>query len=117
MREFGNTRRTGDKRYSNASQFCAKQIWKKFGGIVDEIIEKTIELSEKYALPDKKGNFYNRIACPEILSYVMLKMCVEAGVKIMFHAELVGIKRKDKKSNAHMYLPKADFFRLMPINL
>ena len=85
---------------------------KKFGGIVDEIIEKTIELSEKYALPDKKGNFYNRIACPEILSYVMLKMCVEAGVKIMFHTELVGIKRKDKKIECAYVFTKSGLFQI-----
>lgn len=61
-----------------------------FGGIVEEISNKTIEYSKKYCKDNlgEKGKTYD-IAAPHILKYVLLKTCVEAGVDVRFHTELV----------------------------
>ena len=67
-----------------------------FGGLVEEISEKTIENSKKYCKEPLNHNAKTiDIAAPHILKYVLLKMCVDAGVDIMFHTELISAKTEN----------------------
>ena len=62
---------------------------KPFGGLIDEICGEVKRLSGEYCVPDK-SEVGDRIAAPHILKYVLLKLCREAGVTVLFHARLIG---------------------------
>ncbi|MBO4343302.1 MAG: FAD-dependent oxidoreductase [Clostridia bacterium] len=79
-----------------------------FGGILEEICDKTIFYSRKYCKDnlDKEGKTID-IAAPHILKYVLLKTCVEAGVEIMFHSELVSAKTNENVIKSVMVQTKS----------
>ncbi len=70
-----------------------------FGGLVSEIVESTRELTKKYGGPDY---FLLKVA-PEMLRFVLLDMLKKAGVKILFHASIVGAE-KSENSISHIFL-------------
>ncbi len=61
---------------------------KRFGGLVDEICDRTIELSKKYCSCGAKGEV-SEIASPHILKYVLIDMLDKAGVEVKFHSTLI----------------------------
>ena len=62
---------------------------KAFGGLIDEICAEVRRLSGEYCVPDSSETG-DRIAAPHILKYVLLKLCREAGVTVLFHTQLIG---------------------------
>ena len=62
---------------------------KPFGGLIDEICAEVRRLSGEYCVPDSSETG-DRIAAPHILKYVLLKLCREAGVTVLFHTRLIG---------------------------
>ncbi|MEE0946358.1 MAG: FAD-dependent oxidoreductase [Acutalibacteraceae bacterium] len=70
-----------------------------FGGICEEIVEETRNMTLKYG-----GDSYFLLkVAPELLRLVLLSKLNDAGVEILFHASLIGAHREDRKID-HIYL-------------
>ena len=67
---------------------------KSFGGILEEISEKTAALTRDYCSCGTEGEVWE-VASPHILKYVLLDLLTEAGVDIRFHTNLIGAHGKD----------------------
>lgn len=61
---------------------------KSFGGIVEEISNKTIELTQTYYSCNSNGKV-SYIASPHILKYVLVDMVNDAGASVYFHTNLI----------------------------
>ena len=61
---------------------------KSFGGILEEISGKTMDLTRAYCSCGTQGEVWE-IASPHILKYVLLDLLTEAGVDIRFHTNLI----------------------------
>ena len=60
-----------------------------FGGLLEEIAEKTVALTKTYCSCDSEGEVLE-IASPHILKYVLLELLTQANVDIRFHTTLIG---------------------------
>ena len=76
------------------SSVCSRS-GKAFDGLVKEICEKVRGYSKSYCAPE--GHSGNTLAAPHILKYVLLRLCVESGVRILFHTSLIGADTKNDK--------------------
>lgn len=70
---------------------CESKSKIAFGGLIQEIVGLTEQLSVKYCKgKDDVIGVVDR-ASPHILKYVLLKLCIDAGVFVMFHTRVVGV--------------------------
>jgi len=76
-----------------------KRNGESFGGLAEEIVESTRNLNKAYGGP----NYYALKVAPEMLRFVLLQKLKEAGVKILFHANLIGVE-KSQDEISHIYL-------------
>lgn len=60
---------------------------KPFGGIAQEILDEMNDAQLKYGVP----NGTMKREAPHLLKWVLLKMVVDAGVNVLFHADLVDV--------------------------
>lgn len=64
---------------------------KTFGGIGQEILDEMEAAQKLYGVPDscitREG--------PHLLKWVLLKMAVDSGVRVLFHADLIDVVRED----------------------
>ena len=69
---------------------------KPFGGLCQEIIDKVSDYTKKYATP-RDGNLpaYGYTAAPHITKFVLLQMCLDAGVDVLFHTTLSEVDYSD----------------------
>lgn len=70
---------------------------KPFGGLLEEIVQKTEELSCKYC---KTGYIEEGTAdrcAPHILKYVLLKLATDAKVEVFFHTRVIGVEKYENK--------------------
>lgn len=81
-----------------------------FGGLLDEISQKTIELSKKYC--SRETGKISDIASPHILKYVLLTLLDEAGVKIMFHTSLVSCETENNAIKSALLFTKSGFVKV-----
>ena len=63
---------------------------KSFGGIMEEISNKTIELTKTYCSCGAEGEVSD-IASPHILKYVLVDMVNDAGADVYFHTSLISV--------------------------
>lgn len=68
---------------------------KSFGGILEEISDKTIELTKAYCSCGASGEVFH-IASPHILKYVLVDMVSSSGADIFFHTSLLSTNADDK---------------------
>ena len=74
-----------------------------FGGLINEISAEVIRLSSEYCIPKSNDTDSaltaagSRIAAPHILKYVLMKLCRDSGVKILFHTSLIGADTGDNR--------------------
>ena len=61
---------------------------KSFGGIMEEISEKTIKLTKEYCSCGVDGKI-SHIASPHILKYVLVDIVEESGADIYFHTTIL----------------------------
>ena len=61
---------------------------KPFGGIAQEILDEMADAQLKYGVA--KNNTMKREG-PHLLKWVLLKMAVDAGVRVLFHADLIDV--------------------------
>lgn len=73
-----------------------------FGGLIDEISKEVIKLASEYCIPKPKAQAAllpkagAAISAPHILKYVLLKLCRESGVRILFHTSLIAADTADR---------------------
>lgn len=79
-----------------------------FGGMLEEISDKITELSQKYCSRGNDGNLWD-IASPHLLKYVLLQICIEAGVEITFHSTAVACNTDDGHINSVLLSTKSGF--------
>ncbi len=68
---------------------------KSFGGILEEISDKTIELTKAYCSCGAEGKVID-IASPHILKYVLIDMVSGSGADIFFHTSLISTNTDGK---------------------
>lgn len=61
---------------------------KSFGGIAQEILNNMDKAQQDYGVPDSPIKREG----PHLLKWVMLKMAVESGVEVLFHAGLIDVE-------------------------
>ena len=66
---------------------------KTFGGIGQEIIDRMVDAQLNYGVP---SSIIKREG-PHLFKWVLLKMAVESGVRILFHSTLVEVIREDNE--------------------
>ncbi|MBR2043530.1 MAG: FAD-dependent oxidoreductase [Clostridia bacterium] len=76
-----------------------KRNGESFGGLAEEIVESTRNLTKAYGGP----NYYALKVAPEMLRFVLLDMLQKSGVKILFHANLIGVE-KSQNEISHVYI-------------
>ncbi len=68
---------------------------KSFGGIMEEISNKTIELTKEYCSCGTKGEVFD-IASPHILKYVLVDMMDESSADVYFHTTLLSVNTEEE---------------------
>lgn len=76
-----------------------KRNGESFGGLCEEIVSDTRNLTKSYGGP----NYFLLKVAPEMLRFVLLQKLKAAGVKILFHANIIGAERQDDQIS-HIYL-------------
>ncbi len=82
-----------------------------FGGLLDELVSKLRALTRAYCIPagETPGS---TIAAPHILSALLLRLCLEAGVEVRFHSTLVGVNCGDDRIKSVVLAEKGRFTEL-----
>ena len=75
---------------------CFTTSGKSFGGILEEICEKTIELTKEYCSCGAEGKIWD-IASPHILKYVLVELLSRENVNIKFHTTLISANSSDNE--------------------
>lgn len=84
---------------------------KSFGGILEEVSEKTAALSGAYCLRGAEGTA-NSIAAPHILKYVLLETCEKAGVQLMLHTSLIACETEHDTIQAVLVSTESGLIRI-----
>ena len=83
----------------------------KFGGLLDEIIDKTVELTKKYvSVNEDEKDVY--LVAPHILKYTLLKMAYDANVDIHFHTVLCDVVTGKDKVEYAILKDKSGFLKV-----
>lgn len=82
-----------------------------FGGLVEEIIEKTSELTKKYVCVNESEKDVYTIS-PHILKYTLLKMASDSKVTLCFHTVLCDVETDDSKIISAILHDKSGFLRI-----
>ncbi len=61
----------------------------KFEGLVREICDEVRKYASEYCVVP--GHAGDTLAAPHILKYVLLRLCADSGVRILFHTSLIGV--------------------------
>ena len=83
---------------------------KPFGGLIDEIIAETRQLAKAYAANEE--NMADTLCAPHIIKYVLLKLCADAGVEILFHTTLLDADAADGSITAVYAATKSGIVRI-----
>lgn len=70
---------------------CESKSKIAFGGLIQEIVGLTEQLSVKYCKGQNDTVGTVDRASPHILKYVLLKLCIDAGVSVLFHTRVIGV--------------------------
>lgn len=65
----------------------------KFEGLVREICDEVRKYASEYCVAP--GHAGDTLAAPHILKYVLLRLCADSGVRILFHTSLIGVDTGD----------------------
>ena len=65
----------------------------KFEGLVREICDEVRKYASEYCVAP--GHAGDTLAAPHILKYVLLRLCADSGVRILFHTSLIGVDTED----------------------
>lgn len=82
-----------------------------FGGLVEEIIEKTSCLTKKYVCVNEEEKDVYSVS-PHILKYILLKMAWEANVDLHFHTVLCDVETKDNQVVCVILKDKSGFLKV-----
>ena len=82
-----------------------------FGGLVEEIIKKTSELTKKYVCVNEPQDAVYTIS-PHILKYTLLKMAYDSNVNICFHTVLCDVEKEGNKIISAILHDKSGFLRV-----
>lgn len=75
---------------------------KPFGGLVDEIRNEVIRMNTEYCMNNTHLENYvpsgeAKISAPHILKYVLMKLCRDSGVRILFHTSVIDAETQNDK--------------------
>lgn len=68
------------------------QLGEHFGGLIDEIVSRVEDMNRQYG-----GANHALRNGPEFLRLVLLQMVRESGARILFHAALAGVERRENR--------------------
>lgn len=68
------------------------QLGEHFGGLIDEIVSRVEDMNRQYG-----GANHALRNGPEFLRLVLLQMVRESGARILFHASLAGVERRENR--------------------
>ncbi len=85
---------------------------KRFGGLVDEICDETINLSKEYCSCGAKGKISD-IASPHILKYVLIDLLDKAGVEIRFHSTLISVETENNEIKSCVACDKSGLTKIV----
>ena len=83
----------------------------RFGGLVDEIIDKVSALTKKYICVDENEKEIYSVS-PHILRYTLLKLVSDANVHIHFHTVLCDVETQDGKIVSAILRDKTGFLKV-----
>jgi len=81
----------------------------KFGGLLDEICDMTVELTKKYVCGGEE-NVYT--VSPHILKYVLLKLSHDSDVKLHFHTVLCEVHTEAGKVAYAIFKDKTGYLKV-----
>lgn len=90
-----------DSRFTNSGE--------SFGGILKEISDEVCALSEKYCTNNEGEGDHWQISAPHIVKYVLLRLLIDAGVKIRFHSNLCEAHTEQGRIDKIILLEKSGF--------
>ncbi len=84
---------------------------KSFGGLVEEISNKTIKLSREYCSCGSSN--VSDLASPHILKYVLIDEVDKSGADIMFHTVLASVNTENKRIVSVIVKDKSGFTEII----
>ncbi len=85
-----------------------------FGGLIDEILESTRELTKKYVSDGYMHQW--QVTAPSMMRYALLKMATDAGVTLLFHSMLSEVLVEKDRISAVILSTKSGFVKVVAKN-